>query len=348
MRKLPIILLLLLAGPAIHSAGLEKKSPPQDAGKNVPSVTITPVPIPSPGPSPEDIILCVVDDRRLTQAMVDKMLDQLHRKIRDDPQNLERIKLVYTRNIMQEWLERNLLAKEAEKQGIQVTEDEIEKQEQLLKKASKVKISIDDALRNLEISRQEYTGQIRNALLGEKLVENRLNQLYTEDDMKRIYLENPQSFQRPPRVRASHVFCPLKGNETPEQKELREDFMKKARKEAKKGKDLREVAASSGPSINAIGGDLGWLYRTNRLPPPINALVFQVKVGKTSKVVETEYGYYVIRVEEKQPLFGTTFKEAREVVREALFEQLRKKVLEQARKKHRIIINISGIPEDKL
>ncbi len=309
---------------------------------------LTPVSIPTPTPDPEKVVLCLVDDRRLTQAMVNKILTRLLKGKKRTTDYLERLRVVYTQNIMMEWLNRNLLAAEAEAEGITVTDDEIHQQEAALKSAANIKFEIDKALETIGASKAEYRKQLRDALLGEKLVNRRIRAYYAEKDLRKIYLKNPREFQRPPRVRASHVFCPLHGNETPEQKKARGKFMERARSQAKRGKDLRQVAKSADASWGVIGGDLGWLYPLNRLPQPINSLVFKVKVGKVSNVVESRYGYYVIRVEEKKPLSGITYEEARETVLDAVFNNVRKKVLDVAKRTHKVRINISGIPEDKL
>ena len=170
----------------------------------------------------------------------------------------------------------------------------------------------------------------------------------TEEELRALYNRNPASYVRPPRVRAVHVFCPLTGKESSAEKKERREFMENVRKGARKGGDFRVLAAQADPSWRVIGGDMGWMPEDNRLPKPINKLLFKLKVGAISDVEETEYGYYIIRVEEKQSMTGRNFEEARQFVMDSLFDVVREKVLEDARKNHRILINISGIPPEKL
>jgi len=305
-------------------------------------------PTPTLPSDPDKIVLCVVDNRRLTQATVNRILATMLRGRNDALEHAERQRLVYTQNIMQEWLDRNLLAAEAEKEGITVSDEEIKQQEQALKEAAQVNFNVEDALRQIGETKEEYYKQLRDALMGEKLVKRRIITYYPEASLRAIFEKDPVAFQRPPRVRASHVFCPLTGEETSEEKKVRRRFMEKARKEARKGRDLRQVAEEADPALGALGGDLGWLYPTNRLPQPINSLVFKLNKGDVSDVEETRYGYYVIRLEEKQPLQGRTYEEAREAVMDTVFDEVRQKVLDAARSGHKVIINISGIPPDKL
>jgi len=309
---------------------------------------ITHIAQPTPAPPPESIVLCIVDNRRLTQADVDRLLAKITKQETADEELLERRRLVYTQNIVTEWLERNILSAEAEREGIAVSAEEINQQEAALKQAARVEFDVENALQKIGANKDEYRRQLRDAILGEKLVRKKIGELVTEEELRALYNRNPASYVRPPRVRAVHVFCPLTGKESSAEKKERREFMENVRKGARKGGDFRVLAAQADPSWRVIGGDMGWMPEDNRLPKPINKLLFKLKVGAISDVEETEYGYYIIRVEEKQSMTGRNFEEARQFVMDSLFDVVREKVLEDARKNHRVLINISGIPPEKL
>ena len=309
---------------------------------------ITHIAQPTPAPPPESIVLCIVDNRRLTHADVDRLLAKITKQETADEELLERRRLVYTQNIVTEWLERNILSAEAEREGIAVSAEEINQQEAALKQAARVEFDVENALQKIGANKDEYRRQLRDAILGEKLVRKKIGELVTEEELRALYNRNPASYVRPPRVRAVHVFCPLTGKESSAEKKERREFMENVRKGARKGGDFRVLAAQADPSWRVIGGDMGWMPEDNRLPKPINKLLFKLKVGAISDVEETEYGYYIIRVEEKQSMTGRNFEEARQFVMDSLFDVVREKVLEDARKNHRILINISGIPPEKL
>lgn len=343
-----IVVICFLVSYLSVSAQDDQRKPLFESKTDLNESSSTQKPSPTPKPDPETVVLCLIDDRRLTQAMVDKMLDKLLTDKKGTPEHLEKLRFVYTQNIMTEWLERNLLAAEAESEGIKVRDEELTQQEEALRKAANVTFEIDKALSRLGQSKEEYRRQLKNALLGEKLVQRRMQAFYSEQDFRKMYSNNPESFQRPPRVRPSHILCPLKGNETSNDKKSLKEWMEDARKNMKKGIGPIEIVKEADPSLGLIAGDLGWLYPDNLMPRPLNALVFKLKVGDTSDVVETQYGYYIIRVEEKQPMYGRTYEEAREAVMDSVFEEVRQKVMEGAKRSHKIRINMSGIPKDKM
>ena len=174
---------------------------------------ITHIAQPTPAPPPESIVLCVVDNRRLTQADVDRLLAKITKQETADEELLERRRLVYTQNIVTEWLERNILSAEAEREGIAVSAEEINQQEAALKQAARVEFDVENALQKIGANKDEYRRQLRDAILGEKLVRKKIGELVTEEELRALYNRNPASYVRPPRVRAVHVFCPLKGKE---------------------------------------------------------------------------------------------------------------------------------------
>ena len=324
----------------------EVRAEKSDAEK--PETEMTPAPIPTPEPEPSSIILAKVNNRILTKAEVNRILEKMLENEKGGEEHLERIRFVYKQNILQEWVERALLAEEAEREGLTVSDKELKEQEDALKKAADVKFDINGALDMIGATKDEYRKELRDALLGEKLVRRRISAYYSEKALREIYNQNKKAFIRPPRVRADHVFCLLTFNESDEEKDRKYDFMKDARKEAKRGKDLKKAASKADPKWKCVGGDLGWLYPTNRLPEPLNSLVFKLDVGDVSKIIETSHGFYILRINEKQPQHGNNYNEARQAVKDAVFEQVREKVLDIARRGHEVIINISGIPADKL
>jgi parvulin-like peptidyl-prolyl isomerase len=334
-----IIIVMVLISPA---PAQERQKP---SAETMPRLEET---SPTPTPDPNTVVVCLIDDRRLTQAMVDRMLEKLLADKKGTEEHLEKLRFVYTQNIMTEWLERNLLAAEAETEGIKITDEELAVQEEELRKASGVTFEIDTALNKLGQSKEEYRRQLKDALLGDKLVRRRMQTFYPEQELRKIYSKDPESFQRPPRVRATHILYPLKGSESSNDKKLMKEWMEDAQKKMKKGGDPVEIIKEADPALGLIAGDLGWLYPNNLLPRPINSLVFKLKAGETSDVAETRYGYYIIRVEEKQPLYGRNYEEAREAVVDSVFEEVRQKVLIQAKQTHKIRINMGGIPKDKM
>jgi len=72
--------------------------------------------------------------------------------------------------------------------------------------------------------------------------------------------------------------------------------------EIRKGGDFELIAKreSMDPGTKALGGDLGWNRRGSGLVPEFEAVMFALRPGDVSPVIETAFGYHIIRVDRVQ------------------------------------------------
>jgi peptidyl-prolyl cis-trans isomerase C len=81
----------------------------------------------------------------------------------------------------------------------------------------------------------------------------------------------------------------------------KEDEAKAALARVRKGEDFAKVAAelSRDPGSGKEGGDLGY-FTQDRMVPQFGAVAFQLKAGDVSEPVQTQFGWHVIKVEDKR------------------------------------------------
>jgi len=112
--------------------------------------------------------------------------------------------------------------------------------------------------------------------------------------------ESPKVVQPAPpgTVRASHILFAYQGSGVPGVTRGKEDALKLAEEilaRAKKGEDFAELAnAYSDDGDGEGGGDLGFFGR-GRMVKPFEDAAFGLKPGKISGIVETQYGYHIIK-----------------------------------------------------
>ena len=72
--------------------------------------------------------------------------------------------------------------------------------------------------------------------------------------------------------------------------------------EIRKGGDFEQIAKreSMDPGTKQLGGDLGWNRRGSGLVPEFEAMMFALRPGNVSPVIETAFGYHIIRVDRVQ------------------------------------------------
>jgi peptidyl-prolyl cis-trans isomerase D len=133
----------------------------------------------------------------------------------------------------------------------------------------------------------------------------------SDAELQKQYQENIDSYRTPERVRVRHILIKTQGKpkeDAPKLKAKAEDILK----QVKSGGNFAELAKknSDDPGSAVKGGELDFIVRGQTVPN-FEKAAFSLKPGDISDLVETEYGYHIIQVEEKQPAHTQTFEEAK-------------------------------------
>ena len=130
---------------------------------------------------------------------------------------------------------------------------------------------------------------IRNKLLMETLLQQEGKAALTPDAMKKVYDEAVKSMGNEQEVRARHILVPS------------EDEAKAVLAEVKKGTDFAELAKqkSKDPGAAAEGGDLGY-FGKEQMVPEFAETAFKMDKGQVSDPVKTQFGWHIIKVEDKR------------------------------------------------
>ena len=207
-----------------------------------------------------------------------------------------------------------------------VTDTEAERAYQLEADKAKIKfiefkyndytsmIEVDDAAAKayFEENRDNYKVEEQ---VNVKFIKVNPADLVSDEDIRTYYEENQKEFTTPEAVKARHILKKFPDNATDEQKAetktAAEELLKTVNAELAAGADFAELAKkhSEGPS-GAQGGALRG--RNPKLPPgdyfargdmvkPFEETAFDtLKPGEVSGLVETSYGYHIIKLEEKK------------------------------------------------
>jgi parvulin-like peptidyl-prolyl isomerase len=132
------------------------------------------------------------------------------------------------------------------------------------------------------------------SLLEKLVIEKYLSQQIdaidvTDEEIKEYYELHKREFLRPERVRVSQILLKTEGKAV----EILER-VKNANAEA-----FREIARDESSGVEASkGGEMG-MFEMGQLPFEMEKVVFSLKVGEVSPVVESSYGYHIFRLDEK-------------------------------------------------
>jgi peptidyl-prolyl cis-trans isomerase C len=122
----------------------------------------------------------------------------------------------------------------------------------------------------------------------------------TDDETKKFYDDNKAGLAEEAQVKASHILIGVDAAATPDVKAKAKEKAEAILKELKGGKDFAAAAkADSTCPSKEQGGDLGFFGR-GQMVPAFEQAAFALKPGEISDVVETQFGYHIIKLTEKK------------------------------------------------
>ncbi|MEM4398172.1 MAG: peptidylprolyl isomerase [Candidatus Woesearchaeota archaeon] len=135
----------------------------------------------------------------------------------------------------------------------------------------------------------------------------------TDEEIKKEYEKEKENFRQKEQVKASHILIRVYNNMTKEEKEKAQQKAKKILEDAIAGKDFAQLAKENSEDGTAQnGGELGW-FEKGRMVPEFENACFTGEVGKVyPKLVQTQFGYHIIKIEDKKPEGYKTLDEVKE------------------------------------
>jgi parvulin-like peptidyl-prolyl isomerase len=149
----------------------------------------------------------------------------------------------------------------------------------------------------------------------------------TDEEMKKYYAEHEKDFLIPEAVKVRHIFIAASKDSTAELKDKAkakaEDLLQKIRKGEDFGKLAKEYSEDSDSAIK--DGDLGYVAAGKTNSQEFENAAFALKIGEVSNIVETPFGFHIIRVDERRQKRTASFDEAKEYIQAQLKEQNKQK-----------------------
>jgi peptidyl-prolyl cis-trans isomerase D len=166
----------------------------------------------------------------------------------------------------------------------------------------------------------------------------------SDDEVKQFYDENIEKFQGTEERRASHILIGFGVNATAEQKAAAKDkaagILDTLRKSPARFEELA-VKESQDPGSAAKGGDLGSFGR-GAMVKPFEDTAFSLKVNEISNLVESEFGYHIIKVTEITGEGADLNALKPQIKGDLLFQKAQAKFIEKAEEFSNMVYEQSG------
>lgn len=223
---------------------------------------------------------------------------------------------------LEELITQEILIQKAEEKGIEVTEEELNKEIEKLKGSEEDIKNFNDYLEKLGIKEEYFKSIYKKGMVISKLMDESIE--ISDNEAKEYYMRTRDKFDK---VKARHILVKT------------EKEAKEIKGKLDNGEDFIELAKekSTGPSA-PNGGDLGY-FTKGRMLPEFEETAFSLKEGEVSDPVKTQYGYHIIKVEDKKVSLEDNKEEVKDDLKNNKFTENVKKYREEAEVEKLIDLN---------
>lgn len=227
-------------------------------------------------------------------------------------------------------IERELFYQEAKRLGLSIKKSEIKEVFNKDKESFKEKKDFYNALKKQGLTEEGYKKIIEKELLSRKFlkqeVEEKIN--LSEGDLEDYYNKNKGKFLIPSKMRLREILISIPSEATEEEEIEKKKKAQELFDRLRAGEDFSEVAYNySEDAYRVKGGDLGFVHK-GRLLPELDDAAMKLEVGEMSGLIETAYGFHIIKLEEKTPEKQLIFSEAKDSLKKDLETKKRKELKE--------------------
>ncbi len=231
-------------------------------------------------------------------------------RVQDNADHTEKEILFLKIKTLNEIIQNVLFRQEAKKHKVSLDPNEFQATMEIIK-TDYLDDSFQKTFKIQNISQLEWEDKLKNSLILKNLINERVNSKVTvgEETSKKYFAEHPEEFLKGEQVKALHI------NVATEEEARR--LLKKIKSRKAQFTDLA-VQHSLGPE-SVEGGNLGY-FEAGQMPAEFDG-VFDLELYGTSDVIQTPYGYHILKVVDKKPARKMNYEESKKIIREKLLRE---------------------------
>lgn len=295
-RVLPLFAFLLVA--ACSKAGESTAAAQEPATADTPAQAETAKPVPAQLPE----VLARVNGESVTREELQDFVGNLEARAGTQVPADQRDQ-VY-RRVLDQLVGYKLLKQEARTRNVTVPDADVDARIAEIKKQFPSEDVFMQMLIDRKMTVERMREDARNDMVIDRLIEAEIaaKTAVKPEQVQEFYDKNPDQFKQQERVRASHILISVPADADAAAKTQAKTKAEQLLTDVKAGKDFAALAKqhSQDPGSAAQGGDLGF-FQQGQMVGPFNDVAFSLAPGAISELVETQFGFHIIKVAEKQP-----------------------------------------------
>jgi len=249
--------------------------------------------------------------QEVMQATMQQMAQQL------PPQQLQQMQAQIYNNVQDQLVTKKLMDAAVAAAQVEVSDEDLAAAMTEIRASVPPGQELEAALAASGTTLEELTANVKEQLATRKFLESKTESIVdaTEAEAKEFYDTNPERFKKPEGVSASHILISFDESDTDEIKATKKADLEALRSEIIAETITFEDAAAQNSSCpsKAQGGSLG-TFGKGQMVPEFEVAAFTQEIDEVGDVVETQFGYHVIKVTERQEAGTVDFDEAKEQI----------------------------------
>jgi peptidyl-prolyl cis-trans isomerase C len=267
------------------------------------------------------------------EAILNPRMEQMAGRI---PENMtSQYRQEIRKRIIEQLVVEELLAQKEKQNNIAVSEAELT--EQINKQVAEQNLTLDEfkaLLKAYGTSFSDYQQNLHKRLMFEKLMEAEFAQRLakpTDEQARAFYDENIRQFSEPEKIHAKHILIRVdEKNSVADTNQAKLQAKAKAQQileQIKAGASFEELAKqySACPS-GKDGGDLG-MQPKGTFVPEFEKAAFALKPGQVSDIVQTSFGYHIIKLIEHADANTASFSQTKEQILQVLANKQKEQIV---------------------
>jgi len=256
------------------------------------------------------------------------------------------------REVLEQFITDKLMEAEVREAGIRVTDDDVNRYIEQVKKNNR----LSDADFNAAIAREGLNlasykitvkSEMEKAEVLDRQVKRKVN--ITDEDVERYYKLNAKNYRANERARIRHILLSLPEKAPADQVQRVSARAKELHQRVAAGEDFAALAREHSEGAGrADGGDIGWVNKGTLIAGLEEVAFEKLSPGKVSEPFRTSMGLHIVKLEAREsgsvlPLSSVAPKIKEELLNKAMEERFAKWLKSDLRRKHRVDVKLAGV-----
>ena len=216
-------------------------------------------------------------------------------------------------DVVERLITQELLWQEAQRRGVIASDADVDEQLKNMKGGFESEQAFLFQIKAGGFTEKAYREDIRQQRSVQQMIAGELAKevAVSDEEIQEFYNENIKQMTVPEAIRARHILVKLAADDEAA-RVAAQDRIAAIQKELQDGADFVTLATERSDAPSAPkGGDLGYFAR-GQMVAPFEDAAFALQPGETSDIVETQFGFHIIRLEDRREAQAVPVEEAAE------------------------------------